>query len=70
MQKSALIMAIFSISLLSTPAHAIAPTAPLYCAQLRSAAGEKPQCTFKTLGECRANLKTAGGGHCYKLRRS
>ena len=70
MQKAALVMGILSIGLLGTPAHAIAPTAPLYCAQLRSAAGEKPECTFKTLSECRASLKTKGGGHCYKLHRS
>ena len=69
MQKAALVMGILSIALLGTPAHAIAPTAPVYCAQVRSAAGEKPECTFKTLSECRASLKAKGGGHCYKLRR-
>lgn len=69
MKKAALVMGILSIAVLGTPAHAIAPTAPVYCAQLRGAAGEKPDCTFKRLGECRASLKAKGGGHCYKLHR-
>lgn len=69
MQKAALVMGIVSITLLGTPAHAIAPTAPVYCAQLRSASAEKPECTFKTMNECRASLKAKGGGHCYKLHR-
>ena len=67
MQKAALVMGILSIALLGT--HAIAATAPVYCAQLRGAAAEKPECTFKTMDECRASLKAKGGGHCYKLHR-
>ena len=62
-------MGILSIALLGTPAHAIAPMTYAYCAQLRGAAGEKPDCTFKTLHECRASLKAKGGGHCYRLHR-
>lgn len=69
MQKAALVMGILSIALLGTPAYAIAATAPAYCAQPRGAAAEKPECTFKTMGECRASLKAKGGGHCYKLHR-
>ena len=53
---------------LVAPALAIAPAAT-YCAQLRSAAGEQPNCTFKTLHDCRASLKAKGGGHCYRLHR-
>jgi hypothetical protein len=69
MQKAALVMGILSIVLLGTLAHAIAATAPVYCAQLRGAAAEKPECTFQTMGECRASVKAKGGGHCYKLHR-
>ena len=69
MQKAALVMGILSIALLGTPAHAIAPMAHAYCAQLRGAAGEKPDCTFNTLHDCRASLKAKGGGHCYRLHR-
>ena len=57
MQKAALVMGILTIALLGTPAHAIAPMAHMYCAQLRGAAGEKPDCTFKTMHECRASLR-------------
>lgn len=67
MKKATLVMGMLSVALMAPPAQAIAPTAPVYCAQLRGA--EKPDCTFKTLGECRASVKTKGGGHCYKLHR-
>ena len=66
MQKAALVILIVSVAIVS-PAFAIAPVAAKYCAQLRGAAGEKPDCTFKTLQECRASLKGKGGGHCYRL---
>jgi len=66
MQKAALVILIVSVAIVS-PAFAFAPVAAKYCAQLRGAAGEKPDCTFKTLQECRAGLKGKGGGHCYRL---
>lgn len=69
MRNPAIVFGLLSIALLGTPAHSVAATAPAYCAQLRSAAAEKPECSFKTMGECRASLKGKGGGHCYKLHR-
>jgi hypothetical protein len=46
-----------------TPANAAK-----FCAQLRGAttAGQ-PDCSFSTLGACRARVRHRGGGHCYKL---
>ena len=67
MHKMALVIGII-LSPLVTPALAIAPMTT-YCAQLRSAAGAQPDCTFKTLHDCRASLKGKGGGHCYRLHR-
>jgi len=52
---------------LATPAFAIAPMTSKYCAQLRGAAGAKPDCTFKSLHDCRVSLKGKGGGHCYRI---
>jgi hypothetical protein len=66
MQKTALVIGIVCIAL-ATPAFAIAPMTPKYCAQLRGGGGAKPDCTFKTLQECRASLKGKGGGHCYRM---
>jgi hypothetical protein len=43
--------------------------AAMFCAELRGATPTgHPDCSFSTLKECRAHVKTGGGGHCYKLR--
>jgi hypothetical protein len=40
-----------------------------FCAEPRGAtATGKPDCSFSSLKECRASVRTSGGGHCYKLR--
>ena len=46
-----------------------AANAAKFCAELRGAtATGKPDCSFSSLKECRASVRTGGGGHCYKLR--
>jgi uncharacterized membrane protein len=40
-----------------------------FCAELRgSTPTGQPDCSFSTLGACRAHIRAGGGGHCYKLR--
>ena len=42
--------------------------AAMFCAQLRGAtAAGHPDCSFATLGACRARVRHLGGGHCYKM---
>ncbi len=63
MQRAALVIAIISTALVLGSG----PTAANYCAQPRGFAGAHAECTFNTLHECRASLKTKGGGHCYQF---
>jgi len=43
--------------------------AAMYCAEPRGAtATGHPDCSFTSLHACRAHVRAAGGGHCYKLR--
>jgi len=43
--------------------------AAMYCAEPRGAtAPGHPDCSFTSHRACRAHVRAAGGGHCYKLR--
>jgi hypothetical protein len=49
------------------PAHAA-----MYCAKYvggeeRMGSGARSQCEFATLRECRASVRSRGGGKCYKM---
>jgi len=40
-----------------------------FCAQLRGATDTgHPDCSFRSLGACRAHVRDNGGGHCYRLK--
>jgi len=45
-----------------------ASAAGTYCAQSTGTAGTGPDCTFSSMKDCRASLKTKGGGRCYQKK--
>jgi hypothetical protein len=60
------VMMLLSVGFVLFPQDAA--NAAKFCAQLRgSTAQGQPDCSFSTLGACRARVRHLGGGHCYKL---
>ena len=64
--------ALFAMMTLLAMAFVFWPQTPAsaakFCMQLRgSTAAGQPDCSFSTLGACRARVRHLGGGHCYKL---
>ena len=46
-------------------AHDPAYAVRRWCAQVKGE--EHPDCSFRTMNECRAAARERGGGHCYAL---